>query len=322
MIPAERAASTANARSVTLLTPTFKRDLAVFRFLRQSIESCGIDLPHVAVVNHEDLELFRQIEANRNLTVLSTRDVLPEWLELARLSPRYRRSDPRFWISRRGVSGWMVQQVAKLLSPAYINTDAIVCVDSEFAFIDRVTVDDFYTPDGRLHLYENVEKFFAFVAEWHLRSIRFLGVKMEEYIQDYITNSVPLKRELVIRLQKYIADRHGVPWEQAMIEHDVCEYPTYGFFARYICHLEGLAPVRPPFTISCWKPSEFDEVRADIDAIVNNPAIKAIHVNGVAGLGIDQYRDVLVTIRDKRRALRSSVPVAAEQGSMQMVSCL
>ena len=36
---------------VTLVTPTYSSDRKCFAFLRESIERCGIDLPHVAIVD-------------------------------------------------------------------------------------------------------------------------------------------------------------------------------------------------------------------------------------------------------------------------------
>ena len=72
-------------RSVTLVTPSYAKDIERFTLQRESIERCGIDLPHCALVNHEDLPLFAKIPFQRNLRILSTQDLLPPRFEARRL---------------------------------------------------------------------------------------------------------------------------------------------------------------------------------------------------------------------------------------------
>src|SRR5205085_1372325 len=81
----------------TLVTPAHAGDLERFRFQRESIERCGIDLPHVALVDDEDVPLFRDLPHARGLTVISTREVLSRGIEDRRRAWGVKRRDPRYW---------------------------------------------------------------------------------------------------------------------------------------------------------------------------------------------------------------------------------
>ena len=52
---------------VTFVTPTYAGDLSRFAFLRESMDLVGISIPHIAVVDTEDVPSFAAI-ANRSAT--------------------------------------------------------------------------------------------------------------------------------------------------------------------------------------------------------------------------------------------------------------
>ena len=49
------------ASRLTFITPTYRDDFEQFCLQRESFEKWGIEIPHVAVVHHEDLPLFKDI---------------------------------------------------------------------------------------------------------------------------------------------------------------------------------------------------------------------------------------------------------------------
>jgi hypothetical protein len=68
-----------NKQRMVFITPTWAGDLDHFRVMRASLEQsplAGFD--HYVVVQHEDIALFEEFRGRSGLTLLSTRDVLPE----------------------------------------------------------------------------------------------------------------------------------------------------------------------------------------------------------------------------------------------------
>src|SRR4051812_34027133 len=92
---------------VTLVTPSYARDYERFALQRQSMDRCGIDLPHLAVVHTEDMELFRGVKHQRNLRILSTEQVLGKALDRRRRAWKVRRLNYLHWVVRNPIAGWM-----------------------------------------------------------------------------------------------------------------------------------------------------------------------------------------------------------------------
>src|SRR4051794_22825888 len=120
--------ATESMSTVTLITPTYGRDYERFCLQRESIERCGIDLPHVAIVHEEDLRQFKAMPHQRNLRIISTRDVFPARIERRRRAWGYRRRQWRRWIGWRHLHGWMSQQLIKLAAPSYVESTGVVCL--------------------------------------------------------------------------------------------------------------------------------------------------------------------------------------------------
>lgn len=250
-------------RRITLLTPTYAGDLQRFAAQRASIEALKVDLPHVAVVHDEDLPRFRDLPHQRGLTLVSTREVLGRAMEARRRSRPHRRLHPMHWLGPRPLHGWMSQQLVKLAADRVVETPAYVCVDSDTLLLRRVTADDFYTPDGRLHLYESTDDADAEMAGWTYEAMRFLRLPLRAVpLYRYTHVPVPIRVETVRSLQKRIERVAGGDWMQAMDRRHVTEYAAYGAFARYGAGLEGLHPTPPPLSLYFWWPHEADALEA------------------------------------------------------------
>lgn len=283
-------------RSVTLVTPSYAKDIERFTLQRESIERCGIDLPHCALVNHEDVALFAKIPFQRNLRILSTRDLLPPRFEARRLGWGKRRREMAYWRGRPPIHGWYIQQLLKLAAPAIVETEGIVCLDSDTLFVDRVTSDDFYAPDGRLHLYETDDDVDCEMGEWYIRSLRFLGESLRHRPVLRTTHSpVPMHRQVVLDMQAHIEKMYGVFWMEAMARTEsIMEYSTYGAYARYLDKFRHTTPARPDrLCLYYWWKEDMENDLSDLVERVRSGRPKAVLINSHQGRPVSDYRALI-----------------------------
>jgi hypothetical protein len=291
---------------VTLVTPTYAGDRACFAFLRESIERCAIDLPHVAIVDHEDLSLFDGIEHRSRLTFLSTRDVLPTALEARRLA-RQTRVDRL--VGRRGarrLRGWYAQQLVKLAAPSYVDTEACVMLDSDVFFVRPVTADDFVGPSGRLQLLERGDLALKHAEHvmWQRDSADFLGTTLDAPIADYTASVVPMHRGVLVDLQGYVEQRHGMQWMDAFEHHRVMEYTTYGVYARWIDELRRVEPAQPTHAVTCWDTERLDDFGASLAAAAERGDAHAGVVHSHERVPVDAYRHFAEPLWETVRRVR------------------
>jgi hypothetical protein len=293
--------------AVTFITPTYAGDLERFCLQRESIVRCGITIPQVAIVDHEDLPLFKEIPFQNNLTLLSTQDVLPPKIEARRFAWGCRRRELRYWLHRPAIHGWMIQQLLKLVAAAVIQTEGIICLDSDTLFVDNVRAEDFYSSDGRLHLYETNDDLDAEMAEWPAHSMRFLGIKpTHQPLMRYTHAPVPFHRQVLLDMQDFVQKRYSKPWTNAFLDAEmVFEYTTYGVYARHIHGLENLAPVRPPLTVYCWWPEQVKRIEHDFLARIRENNGKAVLINSNIGFPVSSYRHLIEQAWSLRSVLKA-----------------
>lgn len=277
---------------VTLVTPTYAGDRNSFAFLRESIERCGIDLAHVAIVDHEDLSVFDRLEHRRGLTILSTRDVLPTTLEARRLARQTRVDRLVGRRAARRLRGWYAQQLVKLAAPSYVETEACVMLDSDVFFVRPITAEDFFGPSGRLQLLERTDLVLKQVEHvmWQRDSAEFLGTTLDAPIVDYTASVVPMHRGVLLDLQTYVEERHGMPWMEAFEHHRVMEYTTYGVYARWIDDLGRTEPAPPTHTVTCWDTERLDDFGALLATAVQQGTAHAGVVHSHERVPLDSYR--------------------------------
>jgi hypothetical protein len=283
------------SHSVTLVTPSYAKDLERFTLQRESIERCGIDLPHCVLVNHEDLALFEKIPFRRNLRILSTRELLPPRFEARRLGWGKPRRSLAHWKGRPGIHGWYIQQLLKLAAPQVVETEGIVCLDSDTLFVDRLTADDFFAPDGRMHLFET-EDTDCEMGEWYIRSLKFLGESLRNRPVLRTTHSpVPMHRQVMLDMQTHIEKQHGVFWMEAMARTEmIMEYSTYGAFARYVDKLRHVVPARPqPLSLYFWWSEDMDHLLTDLVERVQATRPKTVLINSSHGRPVSAYRALI-----------------------------
>lgn len=280
-------------RQATFLTATYAPDFERFSLLRESIERCEIDIPHVAVVQDEDMARFAGIPFRNKLKLLSTRDVFPREIERRRRLWGVRRRNPRRWFGGKPIHGWVTQQLVKLSGPQVADTDAIVCVDSDLFFVRNVQAAEFYDPDGRVHLYETTDDLDAEMAEWLGRNMRFVGVSPTNKPLSRFTHwPVPLRRDVVLDLQRLIEQRHGRDWYNAILDFDMlAEYTMYGAYAKYVDQMRRVASVRPPLTAYFWWREQVEALEDTFrEKVIADPGVKVVGIQANVGRKPAEYR--------------------------------
>jgi len=262
---------------ITLFTPTYHVDLPQFAFLRESLERCGVDLPHVAVVHEEDLPRFRDLPHQKHLTLIGTREVLGRKMERRRRARPHRRRHPMYWLGPRPLHGWMSQQLIKLAAPRVIDTPAYVCIDSDTVCLRHFTAADFHEPDGRLHLYETQEDMDAETAGWTYEAMRFLRLNVQRVkLRKFTHVPTPMRVKTVLGLQERIEQTREQDWMEAIDRHHITEFAAYGAWARFGTEMEGLASAPAPLSWYFLWADEAEAVEHIFDAGAANPSRKFV----------------------------------------------
>lgn len=283
-------------RSVTLVTPSYAKDIERFTLQRESIERCGIDLPHCALINHEDMDLFAKIPFQHNLRLISSQDLLTPRFEARRLGWGRRRREIEYWRGRPPIHGWYIQQLLKLAAPQVVETEGIICLDSDTLFVDRVTADDFYAPDGRVYLFETEDDVDCEMGEWYIRSLKFLGESLRHRSVRRTTHSpVPMHRQVVLDMQAHIEKQHGVFWMEAMARAEsIMEYSTYGVYARYLDRFQRTTPAHPnSLSLYYWWGEDMENRFADLVERVRAERPKTVLINSNQGHPVSSYRTLI-----------------------------
>lgn len=278
--------------TLTLLTPTFKRDYDRFVLQRESIVRTGIALPHIAIVNTEDKPLFDAMPFQDNLTILTSEQVLGRTMDRRRQVWKISRKDYRYWITPSGIHGWMAQQLMKLAAARHITTDAYVCLDSDTFFVRPITASDFLAPDGKLQLYETDDDLDVEMAEWYAHSLRFLGVKdVGVSLRRFTHSPVPMCRAVVCDLLNHIEKLHNLPWMEALIRGErLTEYTTYGTYARHIDNLARVTPARPGLCHYFWWGTSAENIAETFENEIAASDKPLVLVNSNMGHPVSDYR--------------------------------
>ncbi|MCU1602725.1 MAG: hypothetical protein JWO22_3434 [Frankiales bacterium] len=276
-----------------LLTPCHLGDLARFALLRETVEHLGLPFHHVAVVHDEDVSAFQPL-AGPSLDVVPSSTVLGTELDRRRQRgrQRWRRAVPA--ALGGGVGGWWTQQVVKLAVGERLGLDEWLCLDADAVFLRPLSESDLHSADGRLHLQEHVGLGIGrSVRDFHAVSARFVGAGEVDPDLSYVAWPVPVSGEVARRLHAHLEATHARPWVESFLDAGATEYPTYGYFARY---LDGLATVVP--VDKRWSVHVFDTdpavVRDRVRAAAADPGMVLAMVHGGMHLDPASYRDVVL----------------------------
>ncbi len=235
------------------MTPTWGPDLGHFRWLRRSLEHAGLaDVPHLVVVQTEDLELFRPL-AKGGVKLMTTAEVLPADMERGRAlamsrAKRYGRRVTKFctslnkrfgWCEWVRLSGWHVQQITKLQLAAESGYDVTVVLDSDL-LITRPCVFRLFASDGRVTVFEAfgiTPKSPGLAWKWHEAASRLLKqpIAPDRPANGYWAPPFVFDRVTVKALHKWLEAEYRHPWYEVLLAQPLFSWSegcTYTMFAR------------------------------------------------------------------------------------------
>lgn len=228
--------------SICLLTPSYAGDIQRFSLLRRSVALFAPGIPHIAVVNSEDLAQFAaRFGREPGLELVAIGEVLP-----ASIERRRRRSGPswlaRGWLRQRTIKGWYAQQLAKIFALASCRYEAAVFVDSDVFVCKPLRADYFYV-NGSLKLFRqraaNAEQ-----LDFDIATHDILGDPLHTVTElyDYIFSPCCFRKSSAVRLLEEFS-RRGLARRERWIrrflrEKRPSEYNLLGYAATV---LEGLA---------------------------------------------------------------------------------
>jgi hypothetical protein len=263
----------AEPNSVTLVTPTYWRDLALCELLCETVDRWidGFD-KHYLIVADDDQPLFAKLEGVRR-EVIAASELLPRWL---RPLPAFlRRGTRRYWWSLRTkpVSGWHVQQLLKLAAAATLDGPRFCIVDSDVAFFRRFDLAAYRRPHPIPAYYAPaaVTEDTAMHAAWVKSTHRLLGLPPPAFpADDFIGHVIFWDRASVRSMLDRIEKVTAREWPEALCRvRDFSEYMLYGFHQRRDAEeAQRHYPSTASACISYWEPRSLDEagIRRLLDA--------------------------------------------------------
>ena len=174
---------------------------------------------HYILVEHRDIELFRQLETGRR-TVVDERDLLPRWLHAF--------DDPlslfrrRVWLSLKTqpLRGWHVQQLRRIAISAHAGEDVLIFCDSDVAFLKPFDCGAFWR-DGKTRLFRRDGVLANEGHEehriWSRNAASALGIDPSRTsTNDYISTLIAWRRDTVLAMCGAIERVHGRNWVEVV----------------------------------------------------------------------------------------------------------
>lgn len=244
-------ADPATPRSLQLLTPTYGEDLPRFRLLRESLLAAGCPLPHLAVVQTEDLPRFQAAGFDERVQLIASADVLPEPVDRLRrrvhARPKWLRKLRRSLNKRSGLcadasyEGWSVQQIVKLQMAARSTAALTLTLDSDVIACAPWDASA-YVRDGRIALQTQIRED-TLQPHWIAAAGRLLGLpERSTPTWEYLAHPFSFSGERVRALIAHLERRHPQPWWQTLLAQragEFSEFTLYGRYVREIGQLQG-----------------------------------------------------------------------------------
>lgn len=271
--------------SVSLVTCSFRGDLEVCRLLCESVDRyVPADIAHILYVPTEDMTLFADLAAPRRI-LRPQEALLPRWFWKLPMPGQPWRG----WLHlpRRNVyltpwslpvRGWIAQQIMKIAAASRAETDIVVHVDSDNAFIRPLTIDHLVQGD-HVRLYRNPERVeMDSHRRWHRAASTLLGLPESSFHgAEYIDQLVVWRRSVAQGLTQRIAATSGNDWRIALARTPhFAEYILYGVYADRVAGLEAAGLFATPQSLCLSRWSEAFAGSQDEDAFL--ASIRPEHV--------------------------------------------
>lgn len=223
---------------IAIVTPSYAPDFELCRTLNRSVlEFLPSDLKHYIVVDRRDLELFRPLRGEGTV-VISKEEIMPPGIVQL---PGFNR-----WFldgTLLPISGWLVQQVAKIATAGALDEPVMVMVDSDVVFVRDVD-PALFVNEGKTRLFRGRNGITAAMKShvtWHVNACRLLDVVAEAPpLDDYIGQVISWDRQLVLEMCARVEAVTGMSWYSALARtRQVSEYLLYGLFVEKVAGIAG-----------------------------------------------------------------------------------
>lgn len=291
--------------SICFITPSYAGDIQRFSLLRRSVRMFAPGIPHIALVNSEDLGQFAdRFRGEPELELVATRDVLPASIERR----RRRRSGPSWlaqgWRRQRTIKGWYAQQLAKIFALASCRYDAAVFIDSDVFVCQPLSRDYFYV-NGSLKLFRqrasNAEQ-----LDFDVATHDILGNPLHTVTElyDYIFSPCCFRKSSAVSLLQEF-DRRGLArrdrWMRRFLrEKRPSEYNLLGYAATVLEACAGYQLVEcDPQELhhSIRYPEDRPRVLEEIESMQARPKPFAL-VQSTLGIRIEQISEAFDSLAE------------------------
>jgi hypothetical protein len=221
------------SQTIAIVTPSYGPDFELCRTLNRSVrEFLPRSVKHYIFVDRRDLKQFRSLADERTI-VASKEDILPKGIVQIPASNR--------WMSTSTlvpISGWLVQQIAKIATATLLDEMTLVMVDSDALFV-RDVEPAVFTTNGATRLYRSTGGISAEMDDhilWHNNACRLLNVMPDEApMSDYIGQIISWNRQLVIQMCAHVESVANTSWHGALARtRAISEYLLYGLYVEKV----------------------------------------------------------------------------------------
>jgi hypothetical protein len=239
---------------IAIVTPSYAYDFELCEDCSKSVlEYAPESAIHYIIVPRQDLSCFGRLRNSRT-RVLSLDELLPRHL--------VNLPGPNFWLNLRRpfppVRGWVMQQIAKLMTAEILDADIIVSIDSDVTLVRAIGADTFLR--GAV-IYHNIAR-------------SLLGLpSTQPPFPDYIHMPSVWDRSTVLALQEHIQHVTGRHWIDVVASQlHVSECILYGVFVDEVLGgSEGIARTDSMLCHNYYetKPLSLDSAREFVSRISN-----------------------------------------------------
>lgn len=294
--------------TIAIITPSYRNDFSLATALCQSMDQLvGGDWTHHLIVPRSDLALFRSLQGPRRQVLAKEAVVsahgyrslpVPRRIRIPGLFER--RFKEQWWVPGAGrVSGWLVQQIIKLSATEFTQADRLVFIDSDVQFVRPCSVEDL-TGHGLVNLNQHAKGVeLATHQRWCRIANELLGLPGEgDPRHNYIGSIIAWRRENLLKLQRHIEARSGMPWHRAITNKgDVSEYILYGVFcAAVLGESSGHRFVPSDLAVAVWVHGSLAPAASVASQF--SPAAVALHLQSTLTLSEQQRNQYIGQVRN------------------------
>ncbi|MGS2742901.1 DUF6492 family protein [Halomonas sp. LS-001] len=311
---------------MVFITPTWAGDLDHFRVMRASLEQSPLAaFDHYVVVQDEDIALFEEFRGRSGLTLLSTRDVLPEDVERRRsharqLSQRLGRNMTRVcgslkrvfsWPAWPSYTGWHTQQLCKLTLASELDYDKAVIIDSDVIVTQNASADDFASDLGYVCFadWQNRDALKGKVKKWIHESEYLINTASDtRQVNVYFDTPFVFDRQLLCETLATLESNTHKQWCTALLDRPPRRWSEFGIYKAFLLKQAPQISIDwriPSFCHYLYDTTDPQKVVDTVGALLTDPDVHYVTIHSQASGRVEQdantYLEPLLSLIEKGR---------------------